>query len=125
VILDTCAVSAFLAKEPAVGRIAARAALLCIPVIVLGEYRYGLRASKARQALEQKLDDLVADATVLVVDDTTATHYASVRDELRKAGRPIPENDVWIAALARQHGLPIVTQDAHFDSVSGARRIGW
>jgi tRNA(fMet)-specific endonuclease VapC len=54
-----------------------------------------------------------------------AKHYAEVRQELRVSGRPIPENDVWIAALARQHKLPVVSQDAHFDAVRGIRRRTW
>jgi predicted nucleic acid-binding protein len=48
-----------------------------------------------------------------------------LREELRLTGCPIPENDVWIAALARQHDLPVVTCDDHFDHVSGLRRLSW
>lgn len=61
----------------------------------------------------------------MALDSTTARHYADIRSELRSAGRPIPENDIWIAALARQHHLPIVSRDEHFDGISGVRRIGW
>ncbi len=60
-----------------------------------------------------------------MVDEETADTYAQVRAELRRAGRPIPENDVWIAALARQHGQEVVSRDGHFDSVEGLRRISW
>ena len=62
---------------------------------------------------------------VLDVNSETARHYADVREELRRAKTPIPENDLWIAALARQHDLPVITRDAHFDNVPGIRRIGW
>lgn len=68
---------------------------------------------------------LVDESEMLDVDRATASHYAEVRHQLKKDGRPIPENDVWIAALARQHQLPIVSRDAHFDSVRGIRRLGW
>jgi tRNA(fMet)-specific endonuclease VapC len=51
--------------------------------------------------------------------------YAAVRMELKKAGTPIPSNDVWIAALCRQHSLPIVSRNRHFDAVPGLRRLHW
>ena len=62
--------------------------------------------------------------TVLDVTSETARHYADVREEFRQVKPPIPENDLWIAALVRQHDLPVITRDAHFDLVAGIRRIG-
>jgi predicted nucleic acid-binding protein len=50
---------------------------------------------------------------------------AKVRDELKQSGHPFPSNDLWIAALARQHGLPLLSRDGHFDLVAGVQRIGW
>jgi predicted nucleic acid-binding protein len=96
-----------------------------LPVVVIGEYRYGLLRSQHRQHLELLLDTLIDESIVLAIDQATAAAYALVRDELRRAGRPIPENDVWIAALARQHGEPVVSQDQHFDRVPGLTRLSW
>ncbi|MEM9595846.1 MAG: PIN domain-containing protein [Acidobacteriota bacterium] len=48
-----------------------------------------------------------------------------MREELRTQGRPIPENDVWIAALARQHDEPVVSRDRHFEAVQGLRVVAW
>jgi tRNA(fMet)-specific endonuclease VapC len=62
---------------------------------------------------------------ILDVDGRTTEHYAEVRAELKRAGQPIPGNDVWIAALARQHALPVLSRDRHFDAVPGLRRISW
>ncbi len=62
---------------------------------------------------------------MLDVNDRTALCYADIRVELKKAGSPIPANDVWIAALARQHDLPVVSRDKHFDLVQGVRRVSW
>jgi tRNA(fMet)-specific endonuclease VapC len=62
---------------------------------------------------------------VLHVDEATTVHYASVRNELRERGRPIPENDVWIVALVRQHKQPIVSRDEHFDGIDGVARREW
>lgn len=73
---------------------------------------------------ERWLAEVIAACRVLAVDEGTAERYADVRDELKRGGRPIPGNDVWIAALARQHGMPLVSRDQHFDFVSGLKRAG-
>jgi tRNA(fMet)-specific endonuclease VapC len=102
-----------------------KAAEIAIPVIVLGEYRYGIRASRNHARYERWLENLIADCRVLRVDEGTAEAYAEVRGQLKRKGRPIPSNDLWIAALARQHALPLLSRDQHFDLVSGLERIGW
>ncbi len=56
---------------------------------------------------------------MLAIDEDTAEFYASVLQALRRAGTPIPSNDLWIAALAQRHGLPVYTRDAHFAAVPG------
>ncbi|HVH85614.1 MAG TPA: PIN domain-containing protein, partial [Terriglobales bacterium] len=71
------------------------------------------------------LEDLIADCTVLDVNEATTHYYAAIYLELKQAGKPIPTNDLWIAALCRQHALPILTRDRHFDAVRGIRRIEW
>jgi tRNA(fMet)-specific endonuclease VapC len=70
-------------------------------------------------------DELESTAIVLAVTSETSRFYADIRHELRLAGQPIPENDLWIAALARQQGLTLLSNDAHFDHVSGLKRISW
>ena len=124
-ILDTHAVSALLAGDPALAERLAGSDRHHLPVIVIGEYRYGLMRSRHRRNLSLLLDSLVRESIVLRIDETTALQYAQVRDELRAHGRPIPENDVWIAALARQHDEPVVSRDGHFEAVRGLRRVGW
>jgi len=125
VILDTNAVSALLSGDPALAERLSYARRHHLPVIVIGEYRYGLMRSRHRRNLSLLLDSLVRESLVLRVDESTAQTYAEIRDELRACGRPIPENDVWIAALARQHAEPIVSRDEHFDEVRTLRRVGW
>jgi predicted nucleic acid-binding protein len=71
------------------------------------------------------LEQICAAWPTLHSDNTTITHYAGIGNELRALGRPIPTNDIWIAALARQHDMPILSQDRHFDYVSGIQRIDW
>jgi tRNA(fMet)-specific endonuclease VapC len=74
---------------------------------------------------ESWLIELLATCRVLVVDERTAVLYAEIRHELKRSGHPIPENDIWIAALARQHNAPLVTRDQHFDFVHGLKRLNW
>jgi predicted nucleic acid-binding protein len=94
-------------------------------VIVLGEYRCGIFQSRYRTRYERWLAGFAAACLVLAVDEDTTRSYAGIRVELRRAGRPIPGDDVWIAALARPHALPLVSRDEHFDSVPRLARIGW
>lgn len=124
-ILDTNAVSALLAGDSALGDVLAADERHHLPVIVIGEYRYGLLGSRQRGPLQALLETLIRESVVLLVDEKTTVVYAQVRDELRRKGRPIPENDVWIAALARQHHQPVVTQDGHFDDVPDLHRVVW
>ena len=124
-ILDTNALSAVADNQPAAVRIFSRAASIEIPVIVLGEYRFGIAHSRRRNEYEKWLRELVDATRVLSVDLETSGHYAQIRAELKKAGQPIPSNDLWIAALSRQHRLPLMSQDGHFDAVLNLKRIGW
>ncbi len=124
-ILDTNAVSAILAGDAAIAKVLEGEARHHLPAIVLGEYRFGLLGSRSRKRVEPWLERLERESTVLVVDETTARSYAGVRAEIKARGRPIPENDVWIAALALQYRLPIVSRDGHFDQVSSVRRVSW
>jgi predicted nucleic acid-binding protein len=125
VILDTNAISALFAGDPALGGILAGHDRHHLPLIVIGEYRYGLLRSRNRSRLSRLLDLLIRESFVLSVLEETTAHYAQVREELRRAARPIPENDVWIAALARQHGQPIVSRDDHFDGITDLQRLSW
>ncbi len=124
-ILDTNALSAFAeGLEPVVARLAT-ADELHLPAIVLGEYRFGIATSRRRRDYEAWLTRGRAFWNVLPIVEETAVHYASVRQQLKKAGSPLPANDVWIAALARQHDLPILSRDTHFDAVPGVERLSW
>jgi predicted nucleic acid-binding protein len=125
VILDTNALSAFADENPSIIAVLDTADEVSLPVIALGEYRYGVAQSRHRARYEQWLTDLLADCDVLDVTEKTTHHYAAINIELRQSGNPIPTNDLWIAALCRQHDLPVLTRDRHFDLVQGIRRISW
>ena len=122
-ILDTNGISALAEGEPALEPLLRRAAQVAIPVIVLGEYRYGISQSRSHIHYEQWLTEYLPSFQILDVDEQTTVFYSAVRRELKKAGTPIPSNDIWIAALCRQHSLPLLSRDHHFDAVSGIIRI--
>jgi tRNA(fMet)-specific endonuclease VapC len=125
VILDTNAVSALFVGDSALGEVLSGEERHHLPVIVIGEYRYGLLGSHRREHLEKLLAALIRESIVLLVDEKTADAYSHVRAELRRKGKPIPENDIWIAALARQHNQTVISRDDHFDHVSDLRRVAW
>ncbi len=124
-ILDTSALSAFADGDAAVGEVLRRQARAAIPVIVLGEFRYGIAESRHRPAYEAWLESQLRHFDVLAVTDETAIAYAAMRVALRRSGRPIPANDAWIAALALQHRLPVLSRDRHFDVVANLERTNW
>ncbi len=122
-ILDTNGLSAFFDGErSAVSRLA-EAEAVYLPVIVIGEYRFGLRASRYRRERESQLLRFARSCTVLAVLESTTSAYAVIKHTLKRAGTPIPENDIWISALAVEYGLPVLSDDEHFDAVSQVQRI--
>lgn len=124
-ILDTNAVSALSFEDPALVAVLEKSLRHHLPVVVIGEYEFGLTASKRHQEFRAWFALLVSESLILTVDRETATHYAAICAALKRHGTPIPSNDLWIAALAVQHGLPVVSRDGHFDAVRGVRRVGW
>jgi tRNA(fMet)-specific endonuclease VapC len=124
-IVDTNGLSAWWLNETPFIRLIEQADRLCLPVPALAEFRFGILKSRFREKMMAWLEDALATTTVLVADNECARHYAEIRLQLAAAGTPIPMNDLWIAAIASQHDLPVLSRDTHFDHVSGLARLGW
>jgi tRNA(fMet)-specific endonuclease VapC len=124
-ILDTNALSAFVDGEPGIGAILGSQHRAAIPVIALGEFRYGIMGSRHRKTYEEWLNAHLRHFDLLPITAETTVPYAALRATLKRLGRPIPANDVWIAALAVQYRLPVLSRDEHFDDLPGVQRIGW
>lgn len=124
-ILDTNALSDVADGEARAVEQLTKATQVAIPAIVLGEYRFGIALSRRRSEYERWLVDALRVCEVLDVGEVTSAQYAELRLELKRAGTPIPTNDLWIAALCRQHALPILSRDRHFDLVKGVMRVSW
>jgi predicted nucleic acid-binding protein len=124
-ILDTNALSAFVDGDSEVGAILGAQHRAAIPVVVLGEFRYGIMGSRHQKIYEEWLETHLRHFDLLAITTETTVPYAALRATLKRLRRPIPANDVWIEALAIQHRLPILSRDKHFDALSHVRRIGW
>jgi tRNA(fMet)-specific endonuclease VapC len=124
-LLDTNAVAALLAGDVAVRQRIAASHEALISVMTLGELYLGARRSRCTDEEMSRIDAFVRDMTVLHCSPGTAYQYAAVKAALRAKGRPIPENDIWIAATALEHGLILLTRDAHFQHVEGLSVESW
>ena len=123
-ILDTNALSAIVDGDPDIEAVLGTGDL-AIPIVVLGEFRYGVAQSRRRNEYEEWLAENLRAYRLLEITEQTTVDYARIRLELKRSGKPIPSNDAWIAALCRQHSLSIVSRDVHFDRVRGVARVGW
>lgn len=124
-LLDTNIIIALFADEAIVKSNLAQANEVFIPSFSIGELCYGARKSGRIQENLARIDDLVAGSTILGCNTETARQYGEVKNKLRLKGRPLPENDVWIAALALQHDLILVTRDVHFKEIENLPTAIW
>lgn len=122
-MLDTSACSDWRRQGRWNGTIATADEVL-VPVVVLGELRFGFLGSSRTRANEGKLQAFLREPVVRVaaVDEATSHGYAALKEHLRSQGHAIPENDIWIAALAMQHQATLVTSDAHFEHLPQVAR---
>lgn len=124
-ILDTNALSAWAEGDRGIEPILRAAASMMVPVVVLGEFEYGIRQSRHYRRYADWLHANLEGVEIVAIDRDVAHAYGAVRLELKQAGTPIPINDTWIAAIARQRGTPVVSRDSHFDAVAGIERVAW
>jgi len=92
---------------------------LNIPFVVLGELYLGAYRAANQQKHIKQIKGFLEQCDVIIADDETADNYAKIKTSLLNKGKPIPENDIWIAAVAKQYQMTLVTNDAHFNEVEG------
>lgn len=124
-LLDTNIIIALFANETTVREHLAEAPEVFIPCVAIAELNYGARKSGRVQANLARIGALVASNVVLGCDATTAHWYGEIKHSLRLKGRPLPENDIWIAAIAVQHDLLLVSRDAHFQEIEPLQLVVW
>lgn len=96
-----------------------------LPAIALGELYFGAENSKQRDDNLERIEELAKEVVILMCDAETAKWYGLIQKQLRDKGRPIPQNDIWIAAVTLQHDLTLLTNDKHFEEVDKLKRANW
>ena len=124
-ILDTNALSAWAEGHAGIEAPLRSSNRLITPSVVLGEHCFGIRQSRHRRRYEDWLRRYLPLTEIATITAATASSYAGIRLELKKQGTPVPSNDAWVAALALQHGQPILSNDKHFDLIAGVKRIAF
>ena len=124
-LLDTNIVVGWLKGETAIADKIDQAKEIYIPVVVLGELYYGAMYSSQVQRNINEIKRVISHYNVLLVDEETANNYGNIKAILRKKGKPIPENDIWIAAIAQRHKLIISTKDKHFKEIESIKIKYW
>jgi len=124
-LLDTNIIIALFAKDPQVHDRIANTEEIFVPCIAVGELYFGAYKSIKTKENLARIDEFALNNTVFVCDTETARKYGDIKILLREKGQPIPENDIWIAAIAEQHGLTLVTKDAHFDAIDHLKIEKW
>ena len=124
-LLDTNIVIALFAEDPSVQKHIAKAEEIFIPATVIGELFFGAFKSGRPKANSAHIENFAAGNAVLACDIGTSKESGRIKHRLHKKGRPIPENDIWIAALAMEHGLTLVSRDEHFEKIDELKRALW
>ena len=124
-LVDTNRYSDFAKGLPDVVELFASADRIYMPFVVIAELRAGFRCGTISRQNEQVLTKFLKNRRVeiLFADDMTTQVYADIYSQLRTQGTPIPTNDIWIAALAIQHAIPLCSRDRHFECLPQLARV--
>ena len=124
-LFDTNAASGLIRRSAPLVAAIAPSCKVVLPLPVVGELLYGAHHAGNPQAQLARVRSFVARTAILVPDSSTAEEYGRIKADLRMRGQMIPENDLWIAAIAAQHGLPVLTRDGHFSYVTVITVATW
>ena len=121
IMLDTNFYAAFKRNDADAVSLLRKVEYIGVNTVILGELLAGFRCGNREQQNREELDQFLDSARVELIsmDEETAEFYAQVFAELRLKGRPIPSNDLWLAASTLQHGLALATYDDHFSQITG------
>ena len=124
VLLDTNAYTALFRGHEDVAARVRRAEQVLVSVIVAGELLFGFRNGSRYEANRTELEDFIASPYVALLPVTlvTSDRFGRIAASLRRKGRPLPTNDIWIAAHAMESGAELISFDRHFEQVDG---IAW
>jgi len=124
-LLDTNVVIEFFRGNSSIKSRLQKESFLTIPYVVLGELYLGAYRSQNAAKHTQQIKRLLENCNVLIADAETAETYARIKAALLQKGKPIPENDIWIAATDLQYGMRLVTRDNHFTEIEKLQLEHW
>jgi tRNA(fMet)-specific endonuclease VapC len=124
-LLDTNIVIELFKGNPDIVKSLETTQSVTIPFAVLGELYLGAYRSSNSQKHIKQVNDFLKKCFVAFADNETADNYALIKAALLNKGKPIPENDIWIAAIAKQYVLILITRDKHFDEIDGITTNYW
>ena len=124
-LLDTNIVIGLFAADETITESLKQAESVFVSSIVLGELCYGAYKSQRVQENISRMDKFAVANAVLHNDTETARQYGAIKERLYRKGHPIPENDIWIAAVALQFNLTLVSRDAHFAEITDLQVDSW
>ncbi|MDI6759966.1 MAG: type II toxin-antitoxin system VapC family toxin [Candidatus Brocadiaceae bacterium] len=124
-LLDTNIILALFASERSVMERLERLSEVFLPCIAVGELFFGAYKSKRVEKNIRRIREFISANTVLICDSETASFYGQIKNRLREKGKLIPENDIWISAIALQNGITLVSRDNHFKEVETLETQTW
>ena len=124
-LFDTNIIIGFLKNDIKIVERAGELEEINISVITVGEILYGANNSEKSEENIKKYKNFFEFCNIVNVTEKTAEFYAEIRYKLKKAGKPIPENDIWIAAIAVENGYTIITRDKHLKSIEFIKTEEW
>jgi tRNA(fMet)-specific endonuclease VapC len=124
-LLDTNIVIAIFSNDTSVKDSLEKAEEVFVPVIVLGELYYGAQKSSRTKTNIARINELAETGSILTCNTETSRQYGEIKNTLWLKGKPIPENDIWIAAIAKQYGMTLVSRDDHFKGIDDLVIVTW
>jgi len=122
-LIDTNVITKFLNKDPLAISLIQKIDNLYTSSIVVGELYFAAANSSKSEANLKSFKEVLSCMEIIPVDDVVCVSYAKIKCELKKKGRPIPDNDLWIVATAHAYNLPVATFDHHFSGISGIELV--
>ena len=125
IALDTNAYSALGAGNQDIAAMVQAAQSVGLPIVVMGELYFGIYNGKKQSENHARLERFIGvdRVEILQCNEQTAQIFGEIATELKTIGKPIQQNDIWIAALCKQYGYSLVTQDSGFDNIVGLHTI--
>ena len=124
-LLDTNIIISLFAKDSQIHDRMAKAEEVFVPCIAIGELYFGADKSIKLGENLARIDEFALHNTVLPCDTDIAKRYGAIKNSLKEKGIPIPENDIWIAAIAQQYDLTLISKDSHFEAIENLKIETW